>query len=396
MTDENVFEDPPWTVPFRGLFDHAPRAVRILSPCVGLDAPKRAAKELKVKWESTGDFEINPKLEPALRKLGAPEEVLHIGPRFGNVCHVDIQDLDRRTDGIVSGPPCPPFSSIGKRLGDLDARASVFVAVCLWILHLAANGCLKFFIIENVEGIVKKRKKDMHSFADWFVSEITKELPRGWAVDVQHGNSITCCLPQSRPRVFFVGTAASMRASAFQRRILNAPLPFFPSVDIIGFLDHEPSEQDYLNLSMRQQVNVLEQVEGFEKDIAAAAAGPAPSSQSAPTVAICDCARDLCSSVDSQRKHGGTRTLRTNNSHPWILPSQAFQATFGPKGRLLNKAEKCRVAGIKPESVSQMKQEDIEVAIGNTIPVSLVGCIMAPVLRAWVQAARLEDASKDE
>ena len=206
MTDENVFEDPPWTVPSRGLLDLAPRAVRILSPCVGLDAPKRAAKELKVKWESTGDFEINPKLEPAL-------------------------------------------------------------------------------------------------------------LPRGWAVDVQHGNSITCCLPQSRPRVFFVGTAASMRASAFQRRILNAPLPVFPSVDIIDFLDHEPSEQDYLNLTMRQQLNVLEQVEGFKEDIAAAAAGPTPSSQSAPTVAICDCARDLCSSVDSQRKHGGTRTLRTNNSH---------------------------------------------------------------------------------
>ena len=116
-----------------------------------------------MRWQSTGDYELNPKLEPALRKLGAPREVLHIGPQFGNVCNVDIQVLDLTTDGIIFGPPCPPFSSIGNCMGELDPRSSVFVAVSLRVLHLAVNGVLKCFIIDHVEGIVNKRTRDLNS-----------------------------------------------------------------------------------------------------------------------------------------------------------------------------------------------------------------------------------------
>ena len=203
------------------MFEHGPRPVRILSPCVGLDAPKRAAKELQMRWQSTGDYELNPKLEPALRKLGAPREVLHIGPQFGNVCSVDIQDLDLTTDGIISGPPCPPFSSIGKRMGELDPRSSVCVAVSLWILHLAVHGVLKLFVIESVEGIVNHRRRDLQSFASWSVNAIDVDSPAGWLVSVIHANRNQCFLPQSRPRVFSVGTAPAMRASSFKRRVLD-------------------------------------------------------------------------------------------------------------------------------------------------------------------------------
>ena len=91
----------------------------------------------------------------------------------------------------------------------------------LWILHLAVHGVIKLIIIENVEGIVNKRKRDLQSFASWFVDAIHVDLPPGWLVSVIHANSNRCSLPQSRPRVFFVGAAPAMRASSFQRRVLN-------------------------------------------------------------------------------------------------------------------------------------------------------------------------------
>ena len=55
-----------------------------------------------------------------LEKLTANPSRVHCGPRRGNILHVDTQDLDKETDGIVSGPPCPPFSSIGPRLVEQD------------------------------------------------------------------------------------------------------------------------------------------------------------------------------------------------------------------------------------------------------------------------------------
>ena len=54
-------------------------------------------------------------------------------------------------------------------------------------------------------------------------------------------------------------------------------------------------------------------------------------------------------------------------------------------------SEKCRVAGIKPKSMDLMQEDDIEVALGNTIPVGLIGCDVVPVFRSCIQAAKLED-----
>ena len=37
-------------------------------------------------------------------------------------------------DGLISGPPCPPVSTIGVRLGEADARAEVFYVVLRWVV----------------------------------------------------------------------------------------------------------------------------------------------------------------------------------------------------------------------------------------------------------------------
>ena len=54
---------------------------------------------------------------------------------------------------------------MGSRLVDLDARSHVFITVCNWIVYLASHN-LSFFVLENVEGITKRKKGDTESFAD--------------------------------------------------------------------------------------------------------------------------------------------------------------------------------------------------------------------------------------
>jgi len=380
-----VHDRPFWVEEFLPQLAGAPRPVRVLSPCVGLNAPERAARELQVPWQTTGDYDINPHLWKALSKFTHDVSKLSVGPRAGSVLQVPLADLDLETDGLVSGPPCPPFSSMGKRLIDMDPRASVFSAVACWILHLSKYGKLTWFILENVSGITKRKRGEEQSFAEWFIAEMSSAMPDGWEIELRSHNSASCCLPQSRPRCFFIGTAPQMRATPFQRRVLCAPLKQWPAPDIVDFLDRKASDSDWHSLTVRQQVNVLEQLERFGEMCSERPPGTC-------TVGIVDIARDASKPVDSKITVGGTKTLRTNCSHLWVLPSPEWRDTFGAKGRFLNRAEKCRIAGIVPSSLEEMPVGALEVAVGNTIPVPLVGVVMAPVLRAWMQMVRASES----
>ena len=57
---------------------------------------------------------------------------------------------------------------------------------------------------------------------------------------------------------------------------------------------------------------------------------------------------------------------------------------------MLSWQEKARLSGIVPESLEGLSIAGIEQALGNTIPVPLIGTIMAPVLLAWREMFRLE------
>jgi len=326
-----------------------------------------------------------------LAKLtNAPDKLL-VGRRQGSVLNVDVRDLDPETDGIVSGPPCPPFGSMGKRLVELDARSSVFVAVCMRILHLSRNGRLTRFIIENVSGVAKRKKGASASFAERSICEMMRDLPAGWHIEPIQHNSAQCLLPQSRPRCFFVGIAASLRATPFQRRVFSMAVPSWGEVDIVHFSSPVASPDDWRSLSLRQQTNVLEYLEQYRE-----LCRDPNCEKAARTVGVVDIARDPLKGVDGKIAIGGVRTLRTNNSHLRLLPSPQLEATFGERGRRRNRDEKCRLAGLVPESLSELDEPpDLEIAIGNTIPVPLIGVVLAPVLRAWAHMERSAELKCD-
>ena len=94
--------------------------------------------------------------------------------------------------------------------------------------------------------------------------------------------------------------------------------------------------------------------------------------------------------TDSHIEHNAVRTLRTNNSGLWVLPSDAYKGIFGEKGRLLSRKEKCRLAGVVPSSLRDLSDSDIEIVIRNTIPVPLAGVMLGPLFRAFIEMTRTD------
>ena len=84
-------DTPPWTRHWRSQLQWSGhRAVKVLSPCVGLDAPRRSAEELGCVWESTGDYDINVDLLSTLRLFAGTHDALHVGKCSGTsaLCHL--------------------------------------------------------------------------------------------------------------------------------------------------------------------------------------------------------------------------------------------------------------------------------------------------------------------
>lgn len=366
-----------WADSWRHEVGRCSRPCRVVGPCVGLNAPFRAALEMGFRWESAGEYDMNFALLPALMSLGADRKLLFLGPTAGNVCDVDLSTLDLTADGLVSGPPCPPFSSIGRRLLEDDERSSVFAAVAKWILHLARYGQLKWWVIENVVGILRKRKGQSESFAEGFLQEMRRELGAGWHIKAVEANSINCLLPQHRPRVFFIGVSQDLLRTPRQQRIFQQPLKTWPQVNIEDFLERSRSDEDVNSLSVKQRLNLQEQLSRFRSELAQASG--------VARIAICDIARDPLRPYDSQVSVGSSRTLRTNCSYLWILPSEEAAQEYGPMGRFLRRCEKARFAGIVPSSLRGMSDSQVDVALGNTILVPLIGVVMGPVIRCWVE-----------
>ncbi len=123
----------------------------------------------------------------------------------------DIFEITREQipdfDFLLGGFPCQPFSASGKRQGFLDTRGTLFFEIER-ILHAKKP---YGFILENVEGLVKHdlaNKKDrMGRTLATIIEKLTNEL--GYKVSWKVLDAIDFGLPQSRKRVFIVGTKDS-------------------------------------------------------------------------------------------------------------------------------------------------------------------------------------------
>jgi DNA (cytosine-5)-methyltransferase 1 len=113
-------------------------------------------------------------------------------------------DLIPDFDFLLAGFPCQPFSAGGKRQGFLDTRGTLFFEIERILKEKQPYG----FILENVEGLVKhdleNKNDDIGRTLRTILYKLEEEL--GYRTNWKVFDSLEFGLPQSRKRIFIVGT----------------------------------------------------------------------------------------------------------------------------------------------------------------------------------------------
>ena len=112
----------------------------------------------------------------------------------------DIPDFDF----LFGGFPCQPFSAGGKRNGFADTRGTLFFEVERILRHKKPQG----FILENVEGLVKHDLENKTDKIGRTLKTILYKLKEelNYKVSWEVLDSVNFGVPQSRKRIFIVGT----------------------------------------------------------------------------------------------------------------------------------------------------------------------------------------------
>ena len=164
--------------------------VSLFAGCGGLDKGFEQAG-FSVIWANEFDETIH-----ATYRLNHPKTELNTSD-IRTLSGKDIPDCD----GIIGGPPCQAWSEGGKGLGILDPRGQLF----LDYIRIVKEKKPKFFLIENVRGILDERHKES---LDTFLSELSTA---GYRISYELLNAADYKIPQDRYRVFFIGIRKDLK-----------------------------------------------------------------------------------------------------------------------------------------------------------------------------------------
>jgi DNA (cytosine-5)-methyltransferase 1 len=121
----------------------------------------------------------------------------------GDIFTVNTDDIPE-FDFLLGGFPCQPFSSGGKRYGFLDTRGTLFFEIERILRDKSPYG----FILENVEGLVKHDLENKSDSIGRTLKTILHVLENdlNYKVSWKVFDSVNFGLPQSRKRIFIIGT----------------------------------------------------------------------------------------------------------------------------------------------------------------------------------------------
>ncbi len=153
---------------------------------------------------------------------------------------VDLMSPDKNmlnsfghVDFILGGPPCQGFSIAGKRLAD-DPRNLLTQSY----LHIVKILTPTFVIIENVPNILSLAKGE---FAKKIISGLES---LGYYVEVHKLNAAEFGVPQSRRRVFFIGSKNNILLNPFlATRKCFAPITTFEAISDLPLLEDNLGEE---------------------------------------------------------------------------------------------------------------------------------------------------------
>lgn len=159
---------------------------------------------------------------------------------LGDICKIDPNSIPD-CDGFIGGPPCQSWSVGGKQKGLDDKRGMLFINY----IELIKAKQPKFFVIENVKGMLDDKFKDV--FKD-FVDRLDNA---GYDVQWTLLDAVDFRIPQNRERVFFVGFKKELNVTfTFPNPTCTEPVTLEKA---IGDIIEEPNFY-----SGRKKDNILE------------------------------------------------------------------------------------------------------------------------------------------
>ncbi len=168
-----------------------PRILSLFAGCGGLDLGFHKAG-FEIVCANENDKKIHETFEYNFPKTKLIK---------GDIKKIENQELPKNIDGVIGGPPCQSWSEAGKQLGEKDKRGKLFFEY-IRILSLVKP---KFFLAENVSGILHKKHKDS-------VNKIKNEFEKlGYVTSITLVDANDYNVPQNRKRVFFVGVKKSLK-----------------------------------------------------------------------------------------------------------------------------------------------------------------------------------------
>ncbi len=309
-----------------------------------------------------------------LRKVYAKEAAgkLMLGKTAGDVLKWQARDLPA-AEGLIAGAPCPPWSQMGCRRGRGDKRSDVLFHILSWIFYLAGRG-LRFFILENVQGIARRRGGKPSQLVG-ILRDMRRRLPPTWHTEVVHTNSF--CVAQSRPRVYIAGWNGGMP---------KLVVPTLPRASLASLLARLPSTDPTAVLTEQMQQNLRDWLLRLKPQLAD----------------VTKRGTFACFEVD-RRPSGSHANCRTDDAVPCLRHSAhpLWITSLGRKkplvSRLLSVEERCVLQGFSPSMVRPDGISDTQVAqgCGNAMTVPVVGCIIHAVLTALGPQSRKRSTSSD-
>ena len=376
------------------------RPLRALLLCGGVDGPGPALKCLGIPYKAE-IWDIDPALEPALARAHRSCGELHVGPLSGDLLRVPVRCF-RHANVVVAGPPCPPWSSLGVQESFKDPRAEVFLKVVDIIVHLAKQqrhrSCGKaffMFILENVEGTMKRSRDDRAAGRDAPMVEVVKflrdRLPPGWVLSIYPLETSDMGLPHKRRRIYVRALNAELLQMQRGPETALASAPAWQPHGGLGSILHlglPPTNKRKAGHGNKYMQNLAR----YRKLMAAQMRDPAL----AGTYAVVDLSRNVTMSFGSLERHDNRcLCLTASNRALWVfalgaapvdLSDDALPEVALPVDRWLHPVERAVLQGFQPDT--HVAVRDAVRVFGNAMSVPVVGLLMAPVLEQAMHVRR--------
>jgi len=134
-----------------------------------------------------------------------------------SIVNIEATDVPE-CDGIIGGPPCQSWSEAGALRGIKDKRGQLFYD----FIRILEAKQPKFFLAENVSGMLSVRHKDALSN----IKDMFKNAGIGYDLSFKMLNASDFGVPQDRKRVFFIGIRKDLGLN------YTFPMPLSNKIDL--------------------------------------------------------------------------------------------------------------------------------------------------------------------